>query len=79
MVAKPSGGGRVGVRWEVIGIEERRRGRTAVQPSMRVGSGLAGFIGLKYIVGGGSILVLLLSFNPEELARFGVMLTLVSC
>ena len=26
MVAKPSGGGRVGVRWEVIGIEERRMG-----------------------------------------------------
>jgi hypothetical protein len=46
---------------------------------MRIGGGFAGFIGLKYLVGGGSILVLLLSFNPEELARFGVMLTPVSC
>ena len=73
MVAKPSGGGRVGVRWEAKGVG------AAVQPSMRIGGGFAGFIGLKYLVGGGSILVLLLSFNPEELARFGVMLTLVSC
>ena len=61
------------------GLERGNGVGIAVQPSMRVGSGLAGFIGLKYLVGGGSILVLLLSFNPEELARFGVMLTLVSC
>lgn len=75
--------GGVGVRWGSAGWRcglNRGEGvRAAVQPIMRVGRGFAGFIGLKYLVGGGSIPVLLLSFNAEELARFGVMLTLVSC
>ena len=79
MAAKSGGGGGVGFCCVVIGVGKGHGVGISIQSSVRSGCGLAGFIGLKYLVGGGSILVLLLSFNPEELARFGVMLTLVSC